>query len=235
MRTIEFNRINVLFLIGLMLAIGGCNSIFLFRGNVLYVSVFIFFIGLFIVWWSGTSTFNKLLACLLPAVVFVTIYTVSQDVRVREPEVWLLPEGYRGPVYLFLGEKCGEGAEFEEKSRVYTFQEVGILFSHHKKNYGISLQPEKFYYISSAGERRPIPLVMDDRAAPAPTDTLLVMAFPGQPLRGEAEYGRFHLQHAFIGTYRDFNTFIKTSPLPQKAPDTLLHRWTQFGKECRDH
>jgi hypothetical protein len=233
MRSIDFTRINVLFVLGLLLAIGGCNSIFLFRGDLIYISLMFYVLGLLLVWWSGTGTFNKLLAFLLPAVVFITVYTVSQDVRVRESEVWLIPAGYTGPIYVFLGEKCGEEAQFEEEGREYRFSREGILYSRHKKNFGLTVEPERFYYVNEQGVRRSIPLLQSDRPPGTDADTLPVLAFPGLPLKGEADIGRFSLQYAFIGTTRDFTAHIQGSTLPEAVPADLLLSWEAHRQACR--
>ena len=115
---LDLSSINVLYALGLFLAIGGCNSIFLVEGNLMYVAAVIYLIGQVLVWLSGLSVFHKMLAFLLPAVIFVSIYSITSDNRVKEPAIWLIPEGYEGPLYVYLDEDCGQEEKIENQYRV---------------------------------------------------------------------------------------------------------------------
>ncbi|MCO6486342.1 MAG: hypothetical protein J5I41_11270 [Saprospiraceae bacterium] len=228
-------RYNLLYVTGLLLAIGGCNGVLFLEGPIVPALVVIYFAGLALAWWSGVPLFYRLLALLLPAVVFTSLYTLLRDDRVREPAVWLVPEGYTGPVYVFLKESCGDSARREGEKRLYDIDVSGILLSRDARNYGVEMEPSEWYFVSPDGHRTPI---MSSRA---PTDTIRndaaqtrVRAYPGIPAQAETPDGRCYLDYAFIGTHAAYLEFLRGSTLPEKIPSGLLATWKKRKQTCRE-
>lgn len=225
--------LNVLYLMGLLLSIGGCNAIFLLEGWLLAGAMGVFLVGQGLAWWSGVGSYYRLLALLIPSVVFISVYTITSDTRARVPAVWRIPEGYSGPVYLFLKEKCGEPSEMEGDYRVYTFPEKGVLYSQADKNYGVDVTLVRFEYVRPDGSLLVIPN-FQDTSARAPDEEMLrdsagqpLFGFPGTPGQGDNAYGRYYLEYAFIGSYRQYLDFLRHSPLPDSLPSDVLE-WQQL-------
>ena len=227
MKRPDLTKLNVLYVLGLLLAIGGCNSVFLLEGNLTYGGILVFFGGLVLVWWSGTDTFNKILALVLPGVIFMSVYTITRDDRVREPAVWLIPVGYTGPLYVFLEEKCGEAERREGEKRVYDLDPSGRMGSRFKANPGVIVTPSEFYYTDSTGYRvhlqdlrtygdstRLNPVWRDSTGQP-------VFAYTGEAVKGRIGETKVILEYAFVGTYRDYLDFVRTSPLPDSLDPVL--------------
>jgi hypothetical protein len=235
----RLTRLNMLYVVGLLLAIGGCNGVFLLEGRMVFVTLILYLAGLALAWFSGVDTFFRLLALLLPAVVFVSVYTVIRDDRVREPAAWLIPEGYTGPVYVFFREPCGTAPEFEEGARVYRPDTGGLAFTGFAKNYGLDVEEPSFYHYGVARERRLLKNIrMTGDTATSTRDQRDpdhpgIYAFPGQPMQGETDLGKFYLDYAFIGTYTEYLAFLRESPLPEEAPEELLRHLDAWRRRCR--
>lgn len=220
----RLSRIDMLYLTGLFLAVGGCNSVFVFEGWLLWVSVPLYLAGLALVWLSGANSFNRMLALLLPAVAMVSLYTVTSDDRVREPAVWLVPEGYTGPLRMFLKEKCGAAESLEDKARLYAVDAEGMGFSTQGKNFGIDLEPSRFHWVRPDGSRITL------RNFQEPADTLLaavkdssgalIYGFPDRFVTLEPGGNKMHLDLAFVGTYRQYLEYLRNEP----SADTLAKR-----------
>lgn len=231
----RLTRYNLLYVTGLLLAIGGCNGVMFLEGPFVIAVVVVYFTGLALAWWSGVPLFYRLLALLLPAVVFTSLYTLLRDDRVREPAVWLVPEGYTGPVYVFLKESCGDSARREGEKRLYDIDASGILLSRDARNYGVDMEPSEWYFVSPDGRRTPIP------SSRAPTDTTRnddgltrVRAYPGMPAQAESPDGKCYLDYAFIGTHAAYLDFVRRSTLPEKIPSGLLDTWSKRKQICRE-
>lgn len=217
----RFTRIDLLYLVGLLLAVGGCNGVFLFEGAMVWASLPLYLIGLALVWLSGTNAFNRMLALLLPAVAFISLYTVTSDDRVREPAVWLVPEGHSGPLRMFLKEKCGVEETREETFRLYAVDSSGIGYSAMGKNFGVDLEPSRFHWVKSDGRRIPLRNFQEpaDTLIPAVTDTngAVIYGFPDRFVSLETNEGKCHVDLAFVGTYRQYLDHIRSTV----ASDTL--------------
>ena len=226
------------YLLGFLLAVGGCNAAFLVEGNMMYVSAAIYIIGLVIVWFSGQPIFHKLLAILVPAVMFFSVYTITNDNRVREPAAWLIPDGYSGPLYVFLEEKCGQPEQSEHEYRVYTINQEGMLFSHAPANPGLVIIPSNFYYSDGSGNRVRLQNLRDIRDTisfnPVWRDSTEqpVFAYPGESVKGRIGETKVILEYAFVGPYRESLDFIRSSPLPDGLPPELAPAVIAFRKEC---
>lgn len=233
-------KVQVIYAIGLLLAIGGCGSLFLVEGNWVYATSLVYVVGLVLIWTSRTSTFNKWIAVIIPTVIFTSVYTIARDDRVREPAKWLVPHGYSGPAYVFLKEKkCGQEVQQEEDFRMYTFDTSGILLSKFDKNFGKAVISSQYYYVLPDGERKKLISIMDlSDTIKAPDYAIRdstgqpIFAFPGEAIQGDAESGRYYLEYTFIGSYKDYVTFARNSTLPDSADSGLLAIRIQKKENC---
>jgi len=69
----------------------------------------------------------------------------------EQPETFLIPEDFKGVVYIIYDDQIGEPKEFEGFRRVYRIPETGVLFTNFKQTQGI--HNRKFYYVSKTGKR----------------------------------------------------------------------------------
>lgn len=69
-----------------------------------------------------------------------------------QPETFLIPEDFKGVVYVIYDERIGEPKEFEGLRRVYKIPETGVLFTKFKQTQGI--HNRKFYYVDKKGARK---------------------------------------------------------------------------------
>ncbi|MCF8239540.1 MAG: hypothetical protein K9I85_15365 [Saprospiraceae bacterium] len=238
MMRLELSTWNVLYLLGLLLAIGGCNSVFLLEGNLIYGGILIYGFGQVLVWLSGTTTFNKMIAFLLPAVIFMSVYSITRDDRVREPAIWLIEEGYTGPLYVFLNEKCGAEKEVEQEKRVYRMDHQGRCFSQFEANSGVVFTPSEFYYTDRTGYRvhlqdlreygdstRLKPVWRDSTGQP-------IFVYSGEGVKGRIGETKVVLEYAFVGTYREYLEFVRSSPLKDSLPNVLGPIVEAFRVKC---
>lgn len=228
-----------LYLLGLLLAIGGCGGILVFKSNLLYLTIVLYVVGLVLAVRYSSDNFSRFMAFVLPAVVFFSIYTVTQDNRVREPEIWVIQEGYTGPVYVFLKEKCGEEPQNRDNQRIYTISSgEGILFSQEASNYGIDYEDHQYYYQTASGTEIVLPEIGVDTQYQSIAITYRdslgqpIYVFPGPPYKGESAWGKFHLQYAYIGTYPAYMQFMETTSLPDSAPKEVLSRLGVWRESC---
>ena len=232
------DRINVLFILGLFLAVGGCNAVFLLEGWLVFGTLVVWLVGLVLVWLSRPGTFHILLAVLLPTVIFVSIYTITRDDRIREPGVYTIPAGYSGPLYIFLKEDCGQAATYEDGYRRYDVDARGYCFSQHTTNYGTNLQPSRFLLATGDGDTVALPNIQ----VPADTigKTILrdstgqpLFAFPGSGNQQRIGETKVYLDYAFVGTYPDYLAFIRSVPLPDTFPKELGPVVQAWRDSCR--
>jgi len=80
---------------------------------------------------------------------FVTSFAV--------PETFLIPEGFKGVVYIIHDESIGESTVFEGFRRVYNIPKTGVLFTKFKQTNGI--HHRLFYYVTKSGKRKELSIL----------------------------------------------------------------------------
>ena len=76
------------------------------------------------------------------------------------PERYLIPENYRGPVYVIFNQKDGQAKEYEGRRRLYRIPSTGVLFTQFKDEQGWINQD--YYLVSPNGRRKKLG-VLDSR------------------------------------------------------------------------
>lgn len=75
----------------------------------------------------------------------------------KEAEIYLLPENYKGSVYIIFNVLKGEEAKYEHGARVYEIPASGVLLTKMKSNEGwIDSNKVKYFYLTKDGKRKPI-------------------------------------------------------------------------------
>ncbi len=79
-----------------------------------------------------------------------------------EKAIYLLPDGYIGPVIVVLNQSAGMPEKYEGKSRVYEIPSTGVLYSKFGVNVGVQDEgDERFYYRRQDGARTPLPYLLN--------------------------------------------------------------------------
>jgi hypothetical protein len=69
-----------------------------------------------------------------------------------QPEAFLIPENFKGVVYVIYDEQIGEPKEYEGLRRVYKIPKSGVLFTQFKQTQGI--HNRKFYSVAQNGDKK---------------------------------------------------------------------------------
>jgi hypothetical protein len=85
---------------------------------------------------------------ILGIILFVTIFIHKSSTT---PVRYLIPEGYKGHVYVIFNQKNGQKIEFEGRRRIYRIPKTGVLFTQFKDEEG--WMDEDYYYITGTGKR----------------------------------------------------------------------------------
>jgi hypothetical protein len=76
------------------------------------------------------------------------------------PETYLIPENYKGPVFVIFNQTDGQPKEYEGRRRLYRIPSTGVLFSEFKDEQGWINQ--EYYYVTATGQRKKLG-VLDTR------------------------------------------------------------------------
>lgn len=155
----EDNKRNIdfLFIIGV---------VFIFVGLTLCISLFflilgfpVYLIGAICVGFSKKSSELKLRWILIPFAsygIFIwALYAFYNQSDRTNPRDILIPEGYRGKIYIIFEQPCGVEISEENGREIYKIPESGVLICKNKEEKGIT--DYNYFFISDSGERRAIP------------------------------------------------------------------------------
>jgi len=141
----------------------GFGVFFLLAGLFLYWTGWYFiygficlFIGVVLILLSTRNWKFKLLAVGIPLTIVGYFFYNS----FTTPERYLIPENYRGPVYVIFNQKDGQTKEYEGNRRLYRIPSTGVLFTQFKDEQGWINQD--YYLVSSDGQRKKLG-VLDTR------------------------------------------------------------------------
>jgi len=141
---------------------------------------------------------------------FLTIILLASCEHYCEPEIFLIPENYKGTIYIIYNQKDGVDKEYENGKRVYRIPSNGILLTKFRDEYGIINQ--EYYYLTKDNTRRRL-TIMDTRDF---NEEWTLQKNPHEPSRDSlaifnpATTGtmgdkneEYKFQQTFIGTYND--------------------------------
>lgn len=99
------------------------------------------------------------------------------------PERYLIPENFRGVVYVVFDQENGKEKEYEGIHRVYRIPESGILFTQFSQNEDV-YSFQEFFFVDSHGTRKELgvldnrhfnwPNTINPRTTEPPRDSLVV-------------------------------------------------------------
>lgn len=97
--------------------------------------------------------------------------SACHEVKDCEEEIYLIPEGFRGKIFVFFDQADGQEIEYEDMARLYKIPSSGFIKSQFSKNGGCMGDGRiKFFYLDSLGIRQPIDYFLDLEKDSIPTD-----------------------------------------------------------------
>lgn len=126
-----------------------------------------------------------------------------------EPEVFLIPENYKGPIYIIYNQKNGTNKEYDNNKRIYRIPTNGILLTKFKDEYGTLNQ--EYYYISKDGKRTKLGILdirdfneewsLEKNSHEPQRDSIAIFNPATVGVMGDDNSYKF--QCTFIGTYNE--------------------------------
>lgn len=114
----------------------------------MYFGFAFLFLGTILILFSRQKWYYQLIAIGLP-LGFVGFSILNAFAR---SETFLLPDNFKGVVYVIYDEQIGEPKEYEGIRRVYRIPPTGVLFTKFPQTQGI--HNRRFYYVNSKGDRK---------------------------------------------------------------------------------
>lgn len=118
--------------------------------------------------------------------------------KFAEDSIWLIPEGYVGPVIIIFNQPEGAPKKYENGKRVYEIPENGILRTRFGPNNGI--QKHWYFYVNADGNRTPIEYIDQWEINERKYSPEKVYAFDeGAGAIGSANHDFIHFKKSFVG------------------------------------
>jgi len=125
----------------------------------LVYGIFIFTIGVILVFLSKKPIKTKLLTTILPVVFYLpATYFFLLAYNYTSPKIFLIPADYQGTIRIVYEEKCGIKVHKENGRQILQFPENGILILNEKFDGGIS---NDYYLIDKNGNRIKVEQIID--------------------------------------------------------------------------
>ena len=115
----------------------------------------VFVLGVVLIILSKKKWQHKLLAIAASLMVITGFWTIWTALNTVEPEIFLIPNDYRGRVTLIYKKGCGTPLEKTKDGYSYAIPKEGILILDHKQTFG-RINPT-YYAVDQKGNRRRIP------------------------------------------------------------------------------
>jgi hypothetical protein len=145
---------NALFYSGLILLTIGAFGL-TFAAFFALIGLPVFIIGLFLIFTTKRTSNQKLITVGLFIVAIIAFWPIWNNVKTVGPELFLIPEEYRGKVNVIYKEHCGINLEKTEEGIVYEIPEDGILIITNEQKYGFI--DHTYYLIDKSGNRTELP------------------------------------------------------------------------------
>jgi hypothetical protein len=113
----------------------------------------LFVAGVLLVLTAEVTVKRRLLTCLVPLGLWIPCsYLFLFAYGWNPKEVYLIPEGYTGPVTIIYGEKCGVMPQTENGVKTFRIPDNGVLITNLPRKGG--LINNRYYYLTRAGSRQ---------------------------------------------------------------------------------
>lgn len=121
---------------------------FFFTFWLMYYAIPFFIVGAILIFISKKQWYLKLL-CILPM-----LFSIGIIVNAMRFEKYIIPEGFKGVVYVVTDKDYGENREYDFFKRVFRIPKSGVLFTKFKQKSGIINRD--FYQIDNSGNLKEI-------------------------------------------------------------------------------
>lgn len=127
----------------------------------LVFGIFILGIGVLFVWVSKKPIKTKLLATILPVLLYLpATYLFLLAYNYASPKTFLIPADYKGTIRIIYEENCGETLHKENGRQILRFPENGILILNEKFDGGVN---NKYYLVDKNGNRTEVNQILDSK------------------------------------------------------------------------
>jgi hypothetical protein len=112
-------------------------------------------IGIIFIWFAKESLKTKILLTFLPIPIVIATFFLNYQLNKAEPEVFFIPQNYRGEVILKFNEPCGDFIKYDRGKRIYYIPEDGVLTLNGKQTEGFI--DRKYFLIDDEGNLTRLP------------------------------------------------------------------------------
>lgn len=108
---------------------------------------------------------------LIALFLILLVFAGCHEVHDCEEEIYLLPDGFRGKIFVFFDQSDGQEKQYENTARLYNIPGSGFIKSQFSRNGGCMGDGRiQFFYLDSVGIRQPINYFLDLEKDSIPTD-----------------------------------------------------------------
>jgi hypothetical protein len=142
-----------MFIAGAILVAAGAGmaSFATFLFYLWYLPLWVFLLGVVLIWCSSKGVTTKLLWTFLPFVVVIGWHYLWEQLDRTTPETYLIPYNHRGNVRIFFNEECGDKGQVVNGRRLYKIPSNGVLITQLELEYGIV--DREYYLVYPNGKR----------------------------------------------------------------------------------
>ena len=125
----------------------------------LVFGIFVFGIGVLFIWVSKKRVNTKLLATILPIILYLpATYLFLLAYNYTSPKTILIPANYEGTIRIVYEQKCGVKLHKENGRQIVQFPKSGILILNEKFDGGIN---NEYYLVDNNGKRTKVNQIID--------------------------------------------------------------------------
>jgi hypothetical protein len=146
-----------IFIIGIVFIILGAGAATLspYTLYFYYVPLWIFLLGLLLVWASDRYVKTKIIWTLTPFIFYATFQFSWYQFNKAPAETFLIPQEFRGKIHIHFNKPCGQVPEVADDRRQYKIPATGILLSQFPDKQGFIDQ--QYFLVDSLGKHILLP------------------------------------------------------------------------------
>jgi hypothetical protein len=167
---------------------------------------------------------------LLPFIIIPACIFFWKQINTIEPEIFLIPNSYKGKVRIIFNQNCGEPKKYEGERRVFKIPNDGILLTQFKDEQGFINQS---FYVLENGRRKRIEQLrvqefneewtLEKNLREPSRNTLAIFEAGRTYSDGSSEF--------FICTYNEFRKYdIKYD---QRFDSLVIAKKSDVNKNCK--
>ncbi|XAZ82045.1 hypothetical protein A6C57_27255 (plasmid) [Fibrella sp. ES10-3-2-2] len=147
----------ILFRVGaFLIVIGAAIATFIPFFLYLYlIPLWIFLLGVVLIWFSESSLKRKITWSLTPVLMFGIYQLLWYQFNKAPAETFIIQRGFKGKIHIHFNERCGQKPEEENHRRLYKIPSNGILLSQFSDKQGFIDQ--QYYLADNTGKRTLLP------------------------------------------------------------------------------